>query len=383
METRSRLTVGSIYKNCIINLALVIVSLSLIIGGAEIWLRLNRDSTGLSMYEMLPQGSMCKRDPLLGWIGNSGISSVLSFSSKDMDKMNVHFNSEGFWDDEHSTEKDQGVKRILFLGDSFTIGYGISRENRFAEILKGYLNPDYEIINMGMWGYSTDQELIVLTEKGLKYKPDVVIVAMFLDDLYCSNVYSVNNGMYIKPRFRLTSDNALKLVNVPVPNNHGKSQFKNFVITRYYKLRNRFAVGKEFERKDWYSIFENRYVNEKRFTLALRLLGEISAVSKENGAKFLLVIIPYVKQIDCSEDVKGIGTRKAAGSKIANTLPQKVVKHFCRNSGIHVLDLLPSFERASSDEPLFFKRDLHWTNAGHKLAADEIYKYLLSSGLID
>jgi hypothetical protein len=40
--------------------------------------------------------------------------------------------------------------------------------------------------------------------------------------------------------------------------------------------------------------------------------------------------------------------------------------------GIPVLDLLPAFRKHRVAEKLFFEHDLHWTKAGHRLAAKEI-----------
>ena len=57
-------------------------------------------------------------------------------------------------------------------------------------------------------------------------------------------------------------------------------------------------------------------------------------------------------------------------------LPQKVVTLFCEKMGMPVLDLLPVFKRRSCEEKLFFEFDLHWTAAGHRLAAEHVLDYL-------
>ncbi|UCG80995.1 MAG: hypothetical protein JSV60_01555 [Desulfobacterales bacterium] len=50
--------------------------------------------------------------------------------------------------------------------------------------------------------------------------------------------------------------------------------------------------------------------------------------------------------------------------------------------GIPVLDLLPAFRRHSLPEKLFFKHDLHWTKAGHRLAAEAILARLQTAGYL-
>jgi hypothetical protein len=121
------------------------------------------------VHKKYPEGVFCQRHPLFGWIGQPNASGVLSYAAKDMDDMHVLMNADGFWDAPHQSIKPPGVQRLLFLGDSFTSGSGIDKKERFTDLIKDRLSSEYEVINMGMWGYSTDQELLVFDEKGLAH----------------------------------------------------------------------------------------------------------------------------------------------------------------------------------------------------------------------
>jgi hypothetical protein len=286
-------------------------------------------------------------------------------------------NDEGFWDSHHEFPKPAGVKRILFLGDSFTIGYGVKRERRFSDIIKKCLSSEYQVFNMGMWGYGTDQELLILQEKGLKYSPDIVILSMFLDDLFTTHLFSIHKGSYIKPKFSLLKNDILELCNIPVPNNRGKSLLFNVMITRLYILRNCLAVGLEFMRSDWLSIFDKKFLLAERYDLSLRLLYKIHELSKVNDIKFLLVIIPFKDQLDAQRIYSMRRSYYGIPSdRLDLDLPQKVLIPFCEDAGIQVLDLLPVFKRRKKTHKLHFNQDLHWTNEGHYLAAEEILSYL-------
>jgi len=224
---------------------------------------------------------------------------------------------------------------------------------------------------------------LVLKEKGLKYTPDIVILSLFLDDLFCNNLFSVNDGLYIKPKFTLSEDRNLELTNFPVPNNHGRSLLLNMILSRLSKLRNRKEVGLEFYKRDWPSIFDRDYAKKRKYMITLHLLMEIHALSTNNGANFLLVIIPFKEQLRAGEIY-------AAGGKFLDIppdrldlgFPQRLLTRFCRNTGIPVLDLLPVFQEHNQAEGHFFKADIHWTGEGHKLAAQEIFKYLKGHGLV-
>jgi lysophospholipase L1-like esterase len=365
-----------IRKAFVQNLGIMFCSIFFIIIVAEGVLRIFFTDYLMSP-KRFPQGFFCMRDPLLGWIGKSNIGGIWRFYDDEMDDMHILMNSDGFWDDAHPIRKMAGFKRILFLGDSFTIGYGVNKNDRFTELIKKQLSTHFQVINMGMWGYSTDQELLVLKEKGLKYSPDVVILCLFLDDLFTCNLFSVNNGRYLKPKFKLDATNRLKLTNVPIPNNRGPSEFSNLILTRYFEFRNRIESGDDFWRKQWISVFDRGFLREYKMTLSLVALKEINDMSLKNNADFLLVVIPYKKQIN-----RGRSTFSYAedwgipAERLDLDLPQKVVISFCRRNGIPVLDLLPVFKSHNDPKRLFFRSDLHWTKEGHRIAAKEILSFL-------
>jgi hypothetical protein len=94
-------------------------------------------------------------------------------------------NSAGFRDREFPIEKTPGTKRIIFLGDSIVYGQDIPLEETIPKQLEKYLiesGEKAEVLNFGVVGYETSQELIRLKTLGLKYKPDIVILDYTLND---------------------------------------------------------------------------------------------------------------------------------------------------------------------------------------------------------
>src|SRR5207244_483904 len=70
---------------------------------------------------------------------------------------------------EFTRDKPEGKKRLLVCGDSFAAGQYVSNEDRFTELLERRL-PDWEIINVGLEGTGTDQQLLIYQEVGSKYE---------------------------------------------------------------------------------------------------------------------------------------------------------------------------------------------------------------------
>ncbi|MCH2170513.1 SGNH/GDSL hydrolase family protein [Myxococcota bacterium] len=97
-------------------------------------------------------------------------------------------NSAGFRDRERSIEKPKGVIRILALGDSTTAGNGVPElENVYPhwiekELSRRFPDKKIEVLNLGVGGYHTFQEIEMLRVKGLSYDPDFVLVGFCLND---------------------------------------------------------------------------------------------------------------------------------------------------------------------------------------------------------
>lgn len=82
-------------------------------------------------------------------------------------------------------EKTEGTIRIISLGDSHTQGYEARQDYTFSAIMEKYLNAhdhNAEVINAGISGFSTAEELLFLENEGIKYKPDFVILGFFAND---------------------------------------------------------------------------------------------------------------------------------------------------------------------------------------------------------
>jgi len=83
--------------------------------------------------------------------------------------------------------KPPGTQRIVSLGDSFTIGYEVDVEECFSSVLAARLREariDVEVLNAGVSGFSTAEELLYLERELIKYDPDVVLVSFYANDLH-------------------------------------------------------------------------------------------------------------------------------------------------------------------------------------------------------
>lgn len=99
----------------------------------------------------------------------------------------IQANKDGLRDREHTKEKPPKTFRIAVVGDSFAEALQVPMEKTFWWKMRKQLNKKctalgdrkVEVINFGVQGYGTAQELMTLRQKVWKYSPDLVILAFF------------------------------------------------------------------------------------------------------------------------------------------------------------------------------------------------------------
>jgi len=107
-----------------------------------------------------------------------------------------------------------GKPGILFLGDSFVWGFDAEASERFTEKLQTR-HPEWNIYNLGVSGYGTDQEYLLLQKYFEQYQPQVVFLMFCTDNDDSDNCWNVRGGYY-KPYVTLDGTR-LRLNGIPVP----------------------------------------------------------------------------------------------------------------------------------------------------------------------
>lgn len=99
----------------------------------------------------------------------------------------TRINSLGLRDSFEPRKKTSNERRILTTGDSSVYGWGVPAGMTYQERLEASLNQSFpayrfEVINLGVPGYSTVQTLRLLEDVGWSYEPDLVIVSNVFSD---------------------------------------------------------------------------------------------------------------------------------------------------------------------------------------------------------
>ena len=348
-------------RGILINLSLIILSTLFALLLSEAALRLMGSDP---MYVSPERDRFWKYDSLLGWAhqpGQEGIFETPQFSTV------VRINKNGLRDREHSYERQNGSKRILVLGDSFAWGYGVEESERFSQLLEKSLGV--EVINAGVSGYSTDQELLWYRNEGIKYETDLVILQLAGNDVG-DNDQQLVSTIYYKPRF-VIEEGQLVPTGYPVPKISPQGKFiyslsqrsalAYFLVQRYFdllSLYNKTKVDSDHTNSPASGLSAKR----EPFRLTTALIDEIRNTAESRHAKFMIVTTDRWWNSPSNETYKDF----------INTLETK---------GFLVLDVeaMPGFD----PEVMLIPKDRHWNQAGHKFVAEKIKEFIESEQLLD
>ena len=297
-----------------------------------------------------------KFDSRYGWAhipGTSGPFDSYGFQTT------VRINANGFRGPEVLYARTDERRRVLILGDSFVWGFGVNEQEMFTTRLEEIL-PGLEAVNLGVSGYSTDQELLLYQNEGYKYQADMIVILVTGNDLQ-GITEPVIFFSYAKPVFRLESGN-LVLRNYPVQQTPrlvhyaAKLASRSYLMTGLNRLRERFGRshtlhGEKSNSKELTNpkvagngngklSFPGKPVESLMVEELLEL--RYSIIEKQPKAKFLVVF---------REDRRDF--RKMCS--------------YLRGQGISCLLLGHYLD--GIDEAITLPQDFHWNARGHELVA--------------
>lgn len=370
-------------KVYLLRASFLLASLVVAVVLAEVVLRLLDIQDGRVHLEAFAQ-----YDPLLGWKTAPNVSTKIVTQDYTT---NVHYGPKGLRGRDHAYAKPSGVSRILILGDSMVDGYSVPIEDRVSEVLEAKLGPGFEVVNLGVSGYSTDQEMLMLETEGLKYRPDLVVLFLYYNDVWM-NGDRLLGGDTFKPRFDLDPNGNLVLRGVPVPKPKPalEDRFKIYALLRdaIKKAPGLYSAAKFGHgtppvtlpmpagaggTADQFRVYQKQDSPEltRVWNITRALLRRMDQETQQHGGKFLVFYAP--SRVELSQE-------EWSQSQIPPTYDPGVVvdkvKQICQSEGIALLEPSSDFREARKQGPLSYAHDVHWTPAGHRLAAKLVADYV-------
>ena len=320
----------------------------------------------------------------------------------------IRINRFGFRHGARAPHKPPGTWRVAVLGDSFIEAFQVPEEQTFCAQLERRLQAcaDFsdrrvEVLNFGVSGFGTAQELLMLRHYAARYQPDLVLLAVFPGNDLRNN--SAELEPYpVRPFYRLQSgqlvlDNSFRQHPDYVKAQAAWVRCKVAVTDRLrtlqlvYKLRDAWRRQAAAAETDGGDGTDQRIVgpgvdvealaepqNEpwrRAWELTERLLAETAAEAARQRARFLVLTVgsdvqvhpdPAIHEAACGQ--LGVPNLLYADRRLAQWGQQQ---------GIGVIQLVEPMSRYASQRQTYlhgFDNTLpgtgHWNAEGHRLAAE-------------
>jgi peptidoglycan/LPS O-acetylase OafA/YrhL len=317
--------------------------------------------------------------PIFGWTLIPGKTTQLRWQHYDY---TVTSNSLGFPGPEYPLEKSEGDFRILVTGDAFSSAEGVDTELAWPRLLEASLNEKtgklIQVMNFSITGYGPNQYAAVVNEFAPVYRPDLVLVEVFVNDF--DDVWIPNEIFQQYIGFGQPSQNGISSY---LRLEHFRSFFRYDVLdpwiapilsqapTKGYFLGN-FSVFENVRREDLLG---------SKAEVASRL-EEIQSRAKDLEASLLVVVVPASIQV-CQPSELDYYPRNVDFNnqeQFDPEIPQKLFSEIGEELNLSMIDLRKAFE-ASSECP-YQSQNMHWTETGHQVVTAYLANYILQENWI-
>ena len=296
-------------------------------------------------------------ETILGWqLSEKTFGSGFGPNSIRFNAEHVHLNTDKMRDREFSVLKPKNTIRIAGLGDSFTFGSGVKNVNdTFLKLIEKKLNSQeernvqYEVLNFGIAGRDTEDELNILKEKALKYNPDIIIISYVLNDFK-----NVDPAVKVSKKYvEIIPFASLWLRNILYSYAIAEMKLNKIIEKLGLKTAPENVTLIEFESD----------IN-KRYNAAL--FDEIGKITRERDKKVVVVIFPVLYQL-----------KDYMFSEI-----HEFVRNASEKNGFFVIDLYNTYKEYDESEIIVNKYDTHPNELGHRIAADAIFESLIKNKIV-
>ncbi len=339
---------------------------------------------GLRVIGYGPPATLTQFDAHTGWGNKANYRQVRT--GKEFGPIHFGFNSLGLRDDSVSTAKANETYRVIMLGDSFTLGYTVERDELFVDLLEKRWRAEgrkVEVLNVGTIGWSTDQQAAWLLAHGEEYDPDMVVVLPYDNDVFwCSQ--SSYTGIE-KPTF----DAEGKLASGKLTDTSGswkRSTALGRLISPASVPMFKTSGGRTIPREFGILLNSSSEILGDSEARARGALTSMRDQCEKLGAQFVLAPIPSNSSVD-SEFASKFGSDFLGLSKSAWS-PDRALEFFldsARDLGIRSVDARDAMKAAHANNPCYFDyfgEDHEWHfNASGNLAFANFLHAQLSSTL--
>lgn len=306
-------------KDILISILILFIGLIVV----ELALRLiNSDMRNYDIEMWKYAKALKTQDPVLGHVHKKNQESTLQ-------NVKIKLNSLGM----RSPEPNADKKKILFLGSSISLGWGIENKESFAEIVNTRLRDEglnYQVLNASVGNYNTFRYVENFLRNQTAIDPEVIVINYFIND---AEMLPMGSGNFLLKNSELAASLTIAIKKMLANKGEGLQEHYNAL----YDPDN-----------EGYQIMENS-------------LAKLAQYAKSNKIKVYLVIIPDIHFLQ-DYPFSAVHTK---------------MKTISNNYGFEFIDLFDTLENINFDQLQIIPGDSHPNEFGHKLIGNKLSEVLI------
>jgi lysophospholipase L1-like esterase len=320
-------------KKFIFSVIFVVISIVIALCLAEGTLLLKNSSMRNYDIEMWRYSKELKKESKNPLLGHEHIPSKEAI----LQSVKIRTNRHGLRGDEVKP-KQESIKRILFLGSSITLGWGVAEEETLTERLEDMFNSEgkhIEILNAGIGNYNSVRYVEHFLTRLTHLEPNVIVVQYFVNDAEAIE-FARGNWFLRNSQFGVTLWTAWN---------------------RFFKSKGEEALLKHYNL--------TYAPNNSGFQQMVSALKRLAGYAKDKNISIMLVMTPDFHNF--------------------KDYPFNFIHHsiaeISRDLGFVYVDLLPTFLHQDAKKFWSMPGDPHPNSFGHELMANTLYPFLKNSDL--
>ncbi len=237
---------------------------------------------------------------------------------------------------------DDSVRRIAFIGDSFTYGEGVKEPDVYPRVFERLLRASGDatpVINLGRFGFDIERIHDTLETCALPLGAKEIYYGFVLNDPMHTPEFDARHapGTHL---MRYVREDAESLALVTLVR---RAQYRRKVTA---------------DTTAWY---QRMYTGDNPgYRQSLDLLRRMHQLARERGAELRIVIFPLFYSLNAGYPFRGIHRQLA---------------DFCASEGIPCLDLLPVYEGMDARRLWITSFNLHPNEIAHGMAAEAVFRW--------
>lgn len=318
----------------------------------------------------------------------------------------IRINSQGLRDREHTFEKPAETIRIAVLGDSYTEAFQVRLEDTFWAVMERQMNQckpfgakQIEVINFGISGDGTAQELLRLQRDAWQYAPDIVLLAFLTGNDIRNNSKTLEPDR-LRPFFvlhdgALTVDSSFTTLPAYRRKTHWFWTFRR-TASRYSRVlqlvntaKNRYDTRQDLatprvqgneiglDTQVYLEPVNNDW--EEAWRITELLLLKMREAIQGRQSRFVVVTLSNGIQVHPDAEIRNQFMKTYQLRDLF--YPDNRLAAFAQRNGLEMLVLAPMFQRYAEETDTMLhgfgeaKGFGHWNAQGHRLAGETLARY--------